>query len=50
MPNALAVIAMGPKNTMLHAPDVYMDKLAIGPGFDDNLINLDMSPSERITT
>lgn len=50
MPNALAVIAMGPKNTMLHAPDVYMDKLAIGPGFDNNLINLDMSPSERITT
>ena len=50
MPNALAVIAMGPKNTMLHAPDVYMDKLAIGPGFDDNLINLDMPPSERITT
>ncbi len=50
MPNALAVIAMGPKNTMLHAPDVYMDKLAIGPGFEDNLINLDMSPSERITT
>ena len=50
MPNALAVIAMGPKNTMLHAPDVYMDKLAIGPGFNDNLINLDMSPSERITT
>ena len=50
MPNALAVIAMGPKNTMLHAPDVYIDKLAIGPGFEDNLINLDMSPSERITT
>ena len=50
MPNAIAVIAMGPKNTMLHAPDVYMDKLAIGPGFEDNLINLDMSPSERITT
>ena len=50
MPNALAVIAIGPKNTMLHAPDVYMDKLAIGPGFEDNLINLDMSPSERITT
>lgn len=50
MPNALAVIAMGPKNTMLHAPDVYMDKLAIGPGFEDNLINLDMSPSERVTT
>jgi fructose-1,6-bisphosphatase II / sedoheptulose-1,7-bisphosphatase len=33
MPNALAVIAMGPRGSMLHAPDVYMDKLAIGPGF-----------------
>ena len=32
MPNALAVIAMGPRGSMLHAPDVYMDKLAIGPG------------------
>ena len=33
MPNALAVIAMGAAASMLHAPDVYMDKLAIGPGF-----------------
>ena len=33
MPNALAVIAMGPRGSMLHAPDVYMDKLAIGPGY-----------------
>ena len=32
-PNALAVIAMGPRGSMLHAPDVYMDKLAIGPGY-----------------
>ena len=35
MPNALAVIAMGPRGSMLHAPDVYMDKLAIGPGYRD---------------
>ena len=48
MPNALAVIAMGPRGSMLHAPDVFMDKLAIGPGFPQGLVNLDMSPTERI--
>ena len=50
MPNALTVIAMGPRGSMLHAPDVYMEKLAIGPGFPDNLLHLDMSPAERIMT
>ncbi len=50
MPNALAVIAMGPRNTMLHAPDVYMDKLAIGPGFKSDIVTLDMTPTERIKT
>ena len=49
MPNALTVIAMGPRGSMLHAPDVYMDKLAIGPGFEDNVVTMDMSPSERVT-
>ncbi|KJZ19771.1 class II fructose-bisphosphatase [Loktanella sp. S4079] len=48
MPNALAVIAMGPRGSMLHAPDVYMDKLAIGPGYDKGVVTLDMSPSERV--
>ncbi len=48
MPNALTVIAMGPRGSMLHAPDVYMDKLAIGPGFATDVVTLDMSPSERI--
>ncbi|MCF6317230.1 MAG: class II fructose-bisphosphatase [Marinosulfonomonas sp.] len=48
MPNALTVIAMGPRGSMLHAPDVYMDKLAIGPGFETDVVTLDMSPSERI--
>ncbi len=48
MPNALAVIAMGPRGSMLHAPDVYMDKLAIGPGFAANVVTLDMSPSQRV--
>src|SRR5688572_22246146 len=34
MANAIAVMAWAPRGTMLHAPDTYMDKLAIGPGFD----------------
>jgi len=49
MPNALAVIAMGPRGTMLHAPDTYMDKLAIGPGFRPGVVTMDMSPGERVT-
>ena len=48
MPNALAVIAMGPRGSMLHAPDVYMDKLAIGPGYATGVVSLDMTPTERI--
>ena len=48
MPNALAVIAMGPRGSMLHAPDTYMDKLAIGPGFEQGVVTLDMSPAERV--
>ena len=48
MPNALTVIAMGPRGSMLHAPDVYMDKLAIGPGFDEGVVTLDMTPAQRV--
>jgi len=48
MPNALTVIAMAPRGTLLHAPDVYMDKLAIGPGYPVDVVSLDMSPSERV--
>ncbi len=48
MPNALTVVAMGPRHSMLHAPDVYMDKLAIGPGYPAGLVDLDMTPAERI--
>ncbi|HBM57904.1 class II fructose-bisphosphatase [Salipiger marinus] len=48
MPNALTVIAMGPRGSMLHAPDVYMDKLAIGPGYAEDTVTLDMSPAERV--
>jgi fructose-1,6-bisphosphatase II / sedoheptulose-1,7-bisphosphatase len=48
MPNALTVIAMGPRGSMLNAPDVYMDKLAIGPGYPEGVVTLEMTPTERI--
>ncbi|WP_298431319.1 class II fructose-bisphosphatase [uncultured Jannaschia sp.] len=48
MPNALTVIAMGPRGSMLHAPDVYMDKLAVGPGYRTGVVTMDMTPSERV--
>ncbi|MGB3147594.1 MAG: class II fructose-bisphosphatase [Paracoccaceae bacterium] len=48
MPNALTVIAMAPRGTLLHAPDVYMEKLAVGPGYAKDVVSLEMSPAERI--
>ncbi|SEO81161.1 fructose-1,6-bisphosphatase II / sedoheptulose-1,7-bisphosphatase [Salinihabitans flavidus] len=48
MPNALTVVAMGPRGSMLHAPDVYMDKLAIGPGYAPGVVTLDMEPADRV--
>jgi fructose-1,6-bisphosphatase II / sedoheptulose-1,7-bisphosphatase len=47
-PNALAVLAIGEEGGLLNAPDVYMDKLAIGPGYPDGTIDLSRSPSENI--
>ena len=48
MPNALAVIALGPRGSMRHAPDVYMDKLAIGPNYPTDLVTLEMTPTQRV--
>ncbi|WP_113911958.1 class II fructose-bisphosphatase [Roseovarius dicentrarchi] len=48
MPNALTVISMAQRGSLLHAPDVYMEKLAIGPGYDKDVVSLDMSPRERV--
>ncbi|MGZ5925849.1 MAG: class II fructose-bisphosphatase, partial [Rhizomicrobium sp.] len=48
MANALAVMAMAEPGTMLHAPDTYMDKIAIGAGFADGLIDLDAEPGDNI--
>lgn len=41
MPNSLAVIAMAQEGAMLNAPDVYMEKMAIGPGYSSGILDLD---------
>jgi fructose-1,6-bisphosphatase II / sedoheptulose-1,7-bisphosphatase len=47
-PNALAVLAIAEHGCLLNAPDVYMEKLAIGPGYPEGTIDLDKSPAENI--
>lgn len=49
MPGAIATMAMADGGTLLHAPDVYMQKIAIGPGYDKNTIDIDASPADNIT-
>lgn len=48
LPNAIAVVAIAESGTLLNAPDVYMDKIAIGPMYAPGLIDLDRSPAENI--
>ncbi|MET4897533.1 class II fructose-bisphosphatase [Sphingomonadaceae bacterium jetA1] len=47
-PNSLAVLAIAERGHLLNAPDVYMDKIAVGPGYPAGIIDLDRSPSENI--
>ncbi len=47
-PNALAVLACAEAGNLLNAPDVYMDKLAVGPGYPQGIISLDKSPTENV--
>src|ERR1043166_3622923 len=47
-PNALAVIAMAEAGGFLNAPDVYMDKIALGPGYPDGVVDLDNTPQKNI--
>src|SRR3954464_3657372 len=48
MPGAIATMAMAEGGTLLNAPDVYMDKIAIGPGYSKGVIELDAPPAENI--
>ena len=47
-PNALAVIAMAEDGGFLNAPDVYMDKIAVGAGLPDTVVDLDESPATNL--
>ena len=48
-PNALAVLAVAEHGNLLNAPDVYMDKLAVGPGYPEGVIDMNRTPTENIT-
>lgn len=48
MPGSIAVMAMAGAGQLLYAPDVYMDKIAIGPGYSPGVIDLDASPADNI--
>ena len=47
-PNSLAVVAMGEHGSFLHAPDVYMDKIAVGGGLPANVVDIDASVAENL--
>lgn len=48
MPNALAVLAISERGGLLHAPDMYMDKIAVGPGYPADIVDLDRSPAQNL--
>jgi fructose-1,6-bisphosphatase II / sedoheptulose-1,7-bisphosphatase len=48
MPGSIAVFSAAASGTLLHAPDVYMDKIAIGPGYPQGVVDLDASPEDNI--
>ena len=47
-PNAMAVLAIAEEGCLLHAPDVYMEKLAVGPGYPEGTIDLAKSPTDNV--
>lgn len=47
-PNALSVIAFAPKGGLLHAPDTYMDKIAVGPGYPAAVVDLDEDAGHNV--
>jgi fructose-1,6-bisphosphatase II / sedoheptulose-1,7-bisphosphatase len=48
MPNALAVLAISAEGGLLHAPDMYMNKIAVGPGYAEGVVDLDRTPEENL--
>ncbi|MBV9118674.1 MAG: class II fructose-bisphosphatase, partial [Acetobacteraceae bacterium] len=47
-PNAIATVAMAEKGGFLHAPDIYMDKIAVGPGLPEGVVSLDAPVAENL--
>ena len=47
-PNALAVLAIAEQGGLLNAPDTYMDKIAVGPGYPDGIIDLNKSAADNV--
>lgn len=47
-PNSLALVAMAEKGGFLHAPDIYMDKIAVGAGVPEGTVDLDNTPTENL--
>jgi len=47
-PNALAVVALAEHGNFLHAPDIYMDKIAVGPGLPENVVSLAAPVAENL--
>lgn len=47
-PNAMAVVALASRGGFLNAPDLYMDKIAIGPGYPEGVVDLDRTPAENL--
>jgi fructose-1,6-bisphosphatase II / sedoheptulose-1,7-bisphosphatase len=50
MPNALAVLAISAEGGLLHAPDMYMNKIAIGPGYPEGIVDLDRSAEDNLNS
>ena len=48
LPNSLAVIAIAEKGSLLYAPDVYMDKIAVGPGYPPGIIDIDAPVADNL--
>ena len=48
LPGALTVLAIAQRGGLLHAPDMYMEKVAIGPGYEAGLVSLDFSVAENL--
>lgn len=48
LPNSLAVVAFAQEGSLLNSPDIYMDKIAIGPGYAKGVVDLDASPEDNI--